>query len=848
MSTKSTLHKTADVRQTGWWIVVPFLVCAVVQYLFFSHFLTQYQRNNASDSASYLTEINRQGMETVKSLLSEDRNLAHTLAYNLQSASFTSDEQLLSFLSYIKGFWSIVDLLVYTENGICLNAEGEALNNGLASEHATDTLQNGEDFRIVKTQAEYSVAVNTKATFRGSPIVAVSVLHNLDHIIKDIGFRPFRENSAVYITKNNGVKICQSKNENNKSPYNVLSLFENGTLDNLSIVGQTDLKMIMQQGKDGVFLFTGKGISATYVVLTAINFMDDTLFLFTLVPQNIADKSMKAFSYQVFVLSVVNFLLLLGIFGLFLVVNRMKNRSYRVVLRSREHLFDLLVSQTQNGFMLLMDGKSEPSYMSSNLSSILGVDIQRLTKTQNGFMLEGKGQSLALDEVNKALTRWDGKQEFASGYLPCQKSGETRYLRLNIYPVKSKKEEYIGLFQDVTPEFIREQNLKDALHMASSANNAKTNFLSNMSHDIRTPLNAIINMTRFLQQDGLQDNKLSQERIGIIQESSIHLLGLVNDVLDMSRIESGKFSFNNAPFDLNETIEAVHTIINPLCDNKKQIFRLQKNNLSHTQLFGDKLRLNQILINILNNANKYTQEGGTISLEVSELPSIKKGSVPLRFSVADNGMGISGENLKTIFDPFSRVENNLVKSTEGSGLGLAITKSFVDALGGTITVESQVGKGSLFTIELFYEEAQSKTEKTIPAEDISTVRFDGKRALIVEDNIINLSIASTILKAWGMLTESATNGQIACELFEAKPAGYYHIIFMDIQMPVMNGYDASRHIRSSAKSDAKSVPIIAMTANAFAEDVEKARTSGMNAHVAKPIDTEQLRLVIRSFL
>ena len=391
----------------------------------------------------------------------------------------------------------------------------------------------------------------------------------------------------------------------------------------------------------------------------------------------------------------------------------------------------------------------------------------------------------------------------------------------------------------------QDQKLRDALTMADSANRAKTQFLSSVSHDIRTPLNAVINMSRFLSEE-ITDRKQSEE-LGVIRESSEHLLNLINDVLDMSRIESGKLTFHDAPFDMQGVLAGVCEMIRPLCEAKKQKFVFECGEMTETHLTGDALRLNQILINLLNNAVKYTPEHGEIHFTVQELKAIAGDELPFRFTVRDNGIGIPEDRLTTIFQPFTRVENETVRETEGSGLGLAITKSFVDALGGSIAVESRVGEGSVFAVELNYrpgdggkkeEKAESGTEESCT--EAQNARFDGRRALVVEDNAVNLMIASTILKKRGFLVESAGNGAEAVRQYEAHPAEWYDIIYMDIQMPVENGYDAAREIRASGQADAGTIPIVAMTANAFAEDMERARAAGMDAHLAKPIEPEEV--------
>jgi len=393
----------------------------------------------------------------------------------------------------------------------------------------------------------------------------------------------------------------------------------------------------------------------------------------------------------------------------------------------------------------------------------------------------------------------------------------------------------------------REEDLRHALVLADSANQAKTQFLSNMSHDIRTPMNAIINMTRFTIEN-YDDKKKAFEYLSVIQSSSDHLLKLINDVLDMSRIESGKLSFATEPFDLPQNMESICQIVKPLCNAKQQQFIYDASSFVHTKLIGDTMRLQRILINLLNNAMKFTPSGGTIQFSVKELSSLNPQTASYQFTVTDNGIGIAPDNIERIFEPFTRLEHNVdVQATEGSGLGLSITKRFVEAMGGTITVKSALHEGSTFTVELFFPLA-SEEIPSAKADAHSTKNFDGKRALLVEDNEINREIATMMLKEMGFAVETAADGDEAVEQYRKNAPYYYDIIFMDIQMARMNGYDASKLIRISQKEDAKTIPIIAMTANVFAEDKEKARKAEMSAHIGKPLNPDELQNITSAVL
>ncbi len=523
------------------------------------------------------------------------------------------------------------------------------------------------------------------------------------------------------------------------------------------------------------------------------------------------------------------------------------------------------------------------------------------------------------------------------------------------------------------------EQMRNALEAAESANRAKSAFLSNMSHDIRTPMNAIIGFSALLMRDADNPGKVREYTRKVIA-SSQHLLSLINDVLDISKIESGKMVLNISEFELADMITAVDTVIRPQTNAKDQAFDVYVKGLLHEQFIGDETRINQVLINLLSNAVKYTQEGGRIRLKVvGEQPASRKFQ-NLTISVEDNGYGMTPEYCEKIFDAFTRADNNTTRKVQGTGLGMAITKNIVDLMGGTIEVHSELGKGSIFTVRIclripdknsdakFWEQygisnilvvddAQEVCEniknlmadtgvhidyalsgeqavdrirqaagsriydvilidwKMPQMDGLETARnirrlissdipilvltayewaqieeeavraginaflpkpffvanfreclkqlrkadekggrqeedvppLAGRQFLVAEDIELNAEILSEILAMQDAACKVVENGQLAVEEFARSKQGRYDAILMDVQMPVMNGYDATRKIRSLNRQDAQQIPIIAMTANAFTEDVKEALEAGMNAHVAKPVDPQQLSTTLSEF-
>jgi len=388
----------------------------------------------------------------------------------------------------------------------------------------------------------------------------------------------------------------------------------------------------------------------------------------------------------------------------------------------------------------------------------------------------------------------------------------------------------------------------EALQTAENANKAKTDFLSNMSHDIRTPMNAIIGMTSLIRHDAGNKAKVI-EYADKIDISSQHLLGIINDVLDMSKIEAGKTVFKYTDFSILDFITKLNTIFHSQIDEKNQTLTIIKENIRHEWVNGDQVHLMQIFSNLVSNAVKYTQEGGKIQFLVEECETKSSVYAKYRFLVSDNGMGMSADFKDTIFDAFTRAESSMTNKIQGTGLGMAITKNLVEAMGGTIDVESELSQGSCFEVLIDLRIAEDRfvssaeqAEKDEPAGNV----LKGMRFLCAEDNELNAEILMELLKIEGAECTICENGKRVLEAFEQSAPGDYDMILMDVQMPVMNGYEATKAIRRSSHELAKTIPIIAMTANAFSEDIQHSLAAGMNAHVSKPVEMKVLEKTIRS--
>ena len=430
--------------------------------------------------------------------------------------------------------------------------------------------------------------------------------------------------------------------------------------------------------------------------------------------------------------------------------------------------------------------------------------------------------------------------------------GRSQWLRMTARPVMlAEREKTIFSLTDVTADHEIRARLERAATAAEDANRAKSSFLSSMSHDIRTPMNAILGFSTLIDREA--DNPAHvRDYNRKIATSGQHLLGLINDVLDMSKIEAGKTTLAASAFALSGTVESVEAMMRQQTDAKNQVFTVEVDKVEHDRLVGDEGRLRQILMNLLSNAMKYTPEGGHILFRVDGSAKRHGKLQHLRIIVRDDGIGMSKDYLATIFDSFTREESSPTNKVQGTGLGMAITKNLVDLMGGTISVESELGTGSTFIVDLDFPPAGDESDGSEGGDGKRAGDASGtggnalahKHVLVAEDNALNAEVITAILNIHDATCEVAANGEEAVAKFGMSAPGTFDMIFMDVQMPVMNGHDAARAIRTMDRPDAGTIPIIAMTANAFAEDERQALACGMNAHVAKPIDVHALERVV----
>ena len=522
------------------------------------------------------------------------------------------------------------------------------------------------------------------------------------------------------------------------------------------------------------------------------------------------------------------------------------------------------------------------------------VDLEKdtyeyLKDMEEGWASKGKYSDLVADFIPKYVKE-DGvenmQQVITKEYIQTNLDEETPYLQfeyriqreeerwenISILSLKRKKGVPVRILyaiQDVTA--LKEDELRnrtaliEAFQAADEANHAKSEFLSRMSHDIRTPMNAIMGMTTVASMY-MDDRERLTDCLDKITLSSRHLLALINDVLDMSKIESGNVTLAEEDFNLEKTVESLLAIIQPQVQEKRQKLKINISGITHKEVIGDPLRLQQVFVNIMGNAVKFTPEGGMITFGIIEKPSRIQGSGCYEFTFEDTGIGMEKDFIEKIFEPFSREENSRSRKIEGTGLGMSIAKNIVRMMNGDIQVESTPDVGSKFTVQI-YLKLQEQTEETAESrqecescnggareenvselDELGQKDYSGKRVLVVEDNDLNIEIAEELLEFIGLEVEKARDGQQAVDILLERPECYYDLIFMDIQMPNKNGYEATKEIRASGREDLKRVPIVAMSADAFSDDIQRAVSAGMNDHVAKPIELPKLSAALEKWI
>ena len=932
------------------------------------------------ESASHLEEIYSYLGKYISSTNNNSFDSMHLfmtqLEYTLDSGG---DDQFVSdMVSAWKENLGFKEFYFISRNGELMSIDGKYKRFDLSSS-LVDLMINGKDIMTDVSMPGsdgltlYAIKCR-KHKYRSFNYEAIAVTFSNDNILDLLSISAFDSKSDNYVINGEGRIIFNGSSFRNTENrfYNVVNYLEN----NSDLTNQKLLSLEKSWTEGSMITLSTKIESVPYYVVS-VPLEQSGWILVGMVDAGVVNKNISQLQNLTMGLGFsVSALLLFILFSIVVTSYIKTKKRQQDEIMFRDSLFSDLSQNVNDVFVILEEKTDEVVYVTPNIDSVLGVkeeDVKKDITTIDGINVDRLIASNLMELNKKDKISWT--QEYLNN-----DSGETRYLEITAYHTEfGSLKRIVIVISDRSEERKLQNALSSSLEIAKNANAAKSNFLANMSHDIRTPMNAIVGYSTLLMKDADDKNKVIE--IGKkITYSSQHLLSLINDVLDMSKIESGRTSLNSDKVDVSEVINNISEIVQVQTKSKKQSFEIKTKGNIPPYIYADKLRLTQILLNLLSNAVKYTEKNGTISLVVEGYGNNGQ-TCHLRFIVSDNGQGMSREFIEKIFEPFSRETNSMTNKIQGTGLGMSITKSIIDLMGGTIDIQSELGKGSVFTVDLIfsvpldenddnffadheitrvlvgddeidvteniqsilsdaglecdaaigglesvdkatraYEDNNSydviildwkmpdmdgvecvrrirkEIGKDVPifvlsSYDVSEIEdeakkagvdlflpkpfflsnfqrvldtyyqnkanteeegnnsddFSGVKILVAEDNEINAEIITELLDSIGIKCVIAEDGLEALRVFTEESPDEFDMIFMDIQMPIMDGYESARRIRASNNTRAKSIPIIAMTANAFEDDVKASMASGMNAHISKPIDFERLKSIIKSF-
>ena len=797
------------------------------------------------ESTAHLTEIYHQANQTLYNKVSVNWGAMRMWTLYLESAQ--SDADISAFLAQAKEEYHFTDFFFVSRDGSYITLDGEQgyLDLGRALSQLILDQQPIVANSVVPDKPEIIVfAVPTaKGSYQGFGYDAIAITYNNKDLVDSLKISAFEGHGSTFAVLPDGRVVLDSSSADMSGVHNILAMLKNSA-------GFTEeqidaLQKAFAAGKIGNLEFSIHGVGY-YMVYGSASFQNWTIL--GIVPKSVVNANMNRLQYTTMAM-MSGIVGMLAVTALLLVVqsNRHKLRKKDQQLLAREELFSSLSHNVDDVFLMIDTETSKVEYVSPNVQRILGISPEAVQ--EDFHVLCAAGGYNCRSRLDDLMQMERGTQQEWNREFIHQETGEPRYIHVTgfINDVQGAKKCIVDL-SDRTGEHQTTLAVEAALEVAEKANKAKTDFLSNMSHDIRTPMNAIIGITTLMKNELHEPEKLA-EHLGKLESSGQLLLGIINDILDMSRIESGKTTLNIEKMNLPQQVSQLDSIIRQQAGQRRQTFTVETH-VQHENVLGDPNRLKQVLMNILSNAVKYTPNGGHIRLEIDELTHTEH-YTKYRFVVQDNGIGMSEEFQKTLFEPFTRKEKSGTNKVQGTGLGMAITKSIVDLMGGTIHVESTTGKGTQFEVVLeFPIDAEADTvqqAQALPEEEETTSPLSGMKFLCAEDNAINAEILQMLLETKGASCTICSNGQEIVDAFAGVKPGDYDMILMDIQMPVMDGLEAARRIRSSENPLGRVIPILAMTANAFLEDMQKSKEAGMDEHLSKPVDIDALEQTVKRF-
>ena len=797
------------------------------------------------ESTAHLTEIYHQANQTLYNKVSFNWGVMRMWAPYLESAQ--SDADVCSFLSQAKGEYHFTDFFFVSRDGSYVTLDGERgyLDLGRTLSQLILEQQPIVANSVVPDKPEIMVfAVPTeKGSYQGFDYEAIAITYNNRDLVDSLKISAFEGHGSTFAVLPDGRVVLDSSSADMSGVHNILALLKNSAGFTAEQVDALQDSFAAGEGGNLEFSINGVGY---YMVYGSAAFQNWTIL--GIAPKSVVNANMNRLQYTTMaVMSGITGMLAFAALLLVVQSNRQKLRKKDQQLLAREELFSNLSRNVDDVFLMIDTETSKAEYVSPNVQRILGLSPEAVQEDLH--VLYPAGDDSGASRLESLMQMEQGVQQEWECEFVNQETGEPRYLHVTgfLNDVQGARKCIVDM-SDRTGEHQTTLAVEAALEVAEKASKAKTDFLSNMSHDIRTPMNAIIGITTLMKNELHQPERLA-EHLGKLETSGRLLLGIINDILDMSRIESGKTTLNIEKMNISQQVSQLDSIIRQQASQRRQTFTVETH-MQHENVLADPNRLNQVLMNILSNAVKYTPTGGHIRLEVEELPR-NEHYARYRFVVQDDGIGMSADYQKTLFDPFTREERSGTNKVQGTGLGMAITKSVIDLMGGSISVESATGKGTRFEVVLEFpidtEADTVQKAQALPEEEETTSPLSGMKFLCAEDNAINAEILQMLLETKGASCTICPNGQEIVDAFASVKPGDYDMILMDVQMPVMDGLEATRRIRSGENPLGRTIPILAMTANAFLEDMQKSKEAGMDEHLSKPVDISALEQVVKRF-
>ena len=968
-------HNTKrEKRVMGKWLRVAVFTAAFIGVVFaVFRYYKFVSKTVYEESVSHLTEVFHQSDNMLRELTNKNLTYLHMWGENLQNLS--SESEIRDYIENAQEDAGFLDFYFLSADGKYKMVTGETGYLGLQEKIEEEIRQGNDVVTNATVPGKFQLLVfatpRAHGNYQGFEYDAIAIAYENADIVKVLNISAFNGNAQSYVVHSDGRVVIDHSSESWGKVYNFF-----GMLREHSKMSEKEILALSEEFKEGhndAMMVNLDG--ENYYLVYEKSDIQDWMFL-GLVRADVVNASMDRLQFST-ILLVSAVVLCIAAFLISLIIQKSRSslRKKDVEILYRDELFQKLSMNVDDVFLMLDAKTYKADYVSPNVEKLMGFTVEQI---QKDIWILGKLHPGDSEDSKKNYLegiRTSEQREWDFEYVH-QKTGEQRWFHIVAMGSEvNRKKKYILVMSDRTSDRKMNQALSEAVHAAETANRAKSTFLSNMSHDIRTPMNAIIGFTT-LAVSNIDDKKKVRDYLGKILSASNHLLSLINDILDMSRIESGKIQLEETEVSLSEVLHDLKTIVSGQIHAKQLELYMDAMDVTHENVYCDKTRLNQVLLNLLSNAIKFTPAGGTVSVRLRQYPGTKRGSEMYEIRIKDNGIGMSPEFVQKIFSPFERERTSTVSRTQGTGLGMAITKNIVDMMGGTIEVQTEQGKGTEFIVRLTLrlqpehhraekiaeleglkalvvdddfntcdsvtkmlvkvgmrsewtlsgKEAVLRARQSMELGDafhayiidwrlpdmngievtrqirslgddtpiiiltaydwsdieaearaagvtafcakplfMSDIRetlmaaigqkqnvtddtilpaagsdFRGRCILLVEDNELNSEIAVEILNEYGFLVDTAENGAEAVEKVKNSEPGGYDLVLMDVQMPVMNGYEATKQIRALRDPALAGITILAMTANAFDEDRKKALECGMNGFLSKPIVIEEL--------